>query len=274
MKISVFVLAFAVGCVLAGAEVELRGDGIFASVLGHSGKIRIGRSEDSDETVTVDFTDLVEQNADDEDVGGNEHRFNTFANTDFTFSSILPCEFQGIKCQNVTFEAVEMIAMDTRLVVTLVLFNESGIISNDDEEIAVVAGSVKFNVELENWPFCDADGTGYHDCGGDEGDHINFSLELKAKGSASEDDDEFEYDGVTVVMSSKVRVDGEWFDMAEGYPMMETDGSKDIYTFQFPRATSSILYDPVFTMNASTVNRASVLSLSLCALVACLASFF
>lgn len=32
--------------------------------------------------------------------------------------------------------------------------------------------------------------------------------------------------------------------MTEGYPMFEAQGSKDIFTFRFPRFTKEVLYDP------------------------------
>ena len=53
----------------------------------------------------------------------------------------------------------------------------------------------------------------------------------------------------------KVKVDNDdWTDMEDGYPMMQVRGSKNSFTFRFPRFTNKVYYDPTLTIESLTGN--------------------
>jgi len=237
-------------------DKTLVGDGVEAQILGQSGKIRVTPNGDNSAEFTADWNNLHEVDADGSSVGGNSHDYNSFASTDFEFGAIELVEYQGIGAQQVRFWVTDLVDADTSLTVDLILFNETGTVTNDDEELSVERGSTKFSIEISNWPFCTSDGTGSSDCGGDVGEFIELSIDVHGKGSKAENntEGEYQYDNAVFVTSRKALVDGDtWVDLPDGYPLLHTSGNKDTYTFRFPKFASSLSYDPIISFKSAAV---------------------
>lgn len=76
--------------------------------------------------------------------------------------------------------------------VSVYLFNESGTLElgpDNIEEINIGRGQLKFNVEIENWPWCTAGGTGNNLCqksGTDQvGTMLDLAIDVKSKSKPS-----------------------------------------------------------------------------------------
>lgn len=55
----------------------------------------------------------------------------------------------------------------------------------------------------------------------------------------------YDFEGnVSVVLSTRILIDGSWVDMEEGFPMLIERGGKDIFVFRFPLFNEAAVYDP------------------------------
>jgi len=118
----------------------------------------------------------------------------------------------------------------------------------------VAGGTVKFSLQIGNWPFCS--GQGGNPCRGATGEFLQFGMEIKGSADASLPDGEKRFtlatdaasgNNITLELSDEVLVDGQWVKMPAGFPRVEFQGSKQLFTFRLPRFSGSALYDPVIT---------------------------
>jgi hypothetical protein len=266
-KTSLFALILVALCAniaLAANDKTLEGDGVSAQILGQSGKIRVTPGGDTAGEFTADWGNLREVDADGASVGGSSHDYNSVASTDFEFGAIEPVEYQGIGAQQVSFWVTDLVDYDTSLTVDVILFNETGTVTNDDEELSVERGSTKFSIAIDNWPFCTTD-----TCSGDVGEYLELSIDIKGKDSKAENNTEgvFTYANAVFVTSRKVLIDGVWADLPDGYPQLHTSGNKDTYTFRFPKFTSSLSYDPIVSFNSAAAAVPSFITLFMIGIV-------
>lgn len=50
-----------------------------------------------------------------------------------------------------------------------------------------------------------------------------------------------------------MQVDGNWTEMAEGFPKLEIKGSKKLIVFRFPKFSQKVFYDPTITMGKTPI---------------------
>lgn len=107
---------------------------------------------------------------------------------------------------------------------------------------------------MENWPFCTATDSG-NPCNNAVGEFVDFGVAITGPTPpdvfAPEDaptpaEDPYALGaGAEFILSNRVRVDGTWENMAEGYPKVSSDGRQYLVALRLPKHTSEALYDPV-----------------------------
>ncbi|KAK3599365.1 hypothetical protein CHS0354_009865 [Potamilus streckersoni] len=259
------------------ADQAMDSNGVYVKVLGHSGKIMVGKKQNSSDdpnSVFIEFDEIKEKDSSGNEVGksgATKHSFNTFASQSFSFTSLVDVEYQNISAKMFNFSA-SLTTVNAILVTSVYIFTEDGNITVANESTYIKAGNVKFNTEIKGWKFCGSPGVSCKQGQNDEqGVYIDFVIVIKGKGSASKSkkrvSDGEEYDlggGAGVILSKKVKYDDkDWTNMSNGYPKMTTTGGKQIFTFRFEKFNSSALYDPTVTVGGSDVgNGGCVLSAS------------
>lgn len=100
--------------------------------------------------------------------------------------------FHPFPAQATRFNFSGTILDDATMRVSVYLFNESGVLElgpNNIEEVNIGRGQLKFNVEIENWPWCTAGGTGNNLCqksGTDQvGTMLDLAIDVKSKSKPS-----------------------------------------------------------------------------------------
>lgn len=281
---------------------------VYTEAVGRSGKIRVSSSPDfgPDDTVVIELDSMMEvgrakrrgqgsKGGDDlVELKGGRHSFSTFANQNFMFSPLENVTYgeNNISAQSFTFNSTlrkRIQGVDTQIaVVTLevFIFLEAGDFSVQGERSSVKAGSVKFNIRVDDYQFC-ADGDA--SCSGNIGEALDVTVSVKGKGGAKaqkaekrqgEDVEVFSLGGGSALrMSRKVQLDDSWSDMAEGFPELSSKGSKQLIRCRFPVFTASALYDPQVDLSLDGVvvdggdNTNSASSLSALSFIFILISF-
>jgi len=165
-----------------------------------------------------------------------------------------------------------------QVTVTTYICLGDGNITIGDEETPVRNGTVKFTIAIDNWAFCDTsttdkDAATYCKNAPANGAFVDFDLTIKGKkekpldlngtkpakrmralGAKKRKPKRFQMgEASDMDFSTKVRVDGTWQDMADGFPMLDTKGGKSTFTFRFPKG-SALFYDPSVTYTSMTVD--------------------
>ena len=228
-------------------------------VKGQSGKMTIGFGDEK--AVMVTFDAVTELDASGNAVGtsgSTKHSFNSFASQDFTIGDHMEgvcyedAEGVDLRANLIKFEATGL-ADVARLFVDTYFFLDSGTIDNGGEVTTIEPYMFKWNIGVEDWPFCGSEGVSCKKGSKNEvGEMLDVDIEIKGLGVnptlVSENAGEpIVYDlggGALLSLSKKIEIDGSAIvDMATGYPKVITKGSKTLFTFRFPKA-QSILYDP------------------------------
>lgn len=256
------------------ADKSFEGDKVMVKVLGQSGKIVIAPNDGSSsidsspDRVQITMDKLVEIDEAGDEIG--EHRFNTFANQDFTFSPLEDGTYEGLSNENVKFSAA-LTGMTSTLDVTLFIFKEEGTLTFDGESMDVDNSTAKWNIEVNKWEWCDPCTQGQKSS---TGKYLDFTITIKGKSDGapeSKDDgsDTSNYDlggDATLMLSNKVRTGDTWVDMASGYPKVETNGQKTSYTFRFAKnGADDFFYDPAIQYGAGMRSAANVVIVTLLA---------
>jgi len=173
-----------------GNPNDMTSDFMSARILGESGKITLFKGADTsgDEVVRIEFDKIAEKDATGTGIatgGAHKHVLQNFASTDFTFSSIVDVSIDGVSAKKIDFDALLVDNVAT-LKVSLLIFTERGVISTTDtESFPVAPGSSKFDIYVDDWPFCDGSAHGginaYASCNSDIGAFLD--LDIKMTGS-------------------------------------------------------------------------------------------
>jgi len=233
---------------------------MMVKILGQSGKIVMAPKGDgstsidaSPDRVQITMDQLVEIDTEGNPI--NEHKFNSFANQDFTFSALQEGTLQELGNQNIKFSAA-LSGMASTLDVTIFIFKEEGTLTFGSETMDVDDGTAKWNIEIKNWEWCNPCSQGQNDF---IGEFLDFTITIKGKSDGapqakSDGSDTSNYDiggGATLKLSNKVRVGNTWGEMTSGYPKVETSGQSTSYTFRFAKSGSDdFFYDPAVQYGA------------------------
>lgn len=268
-----------------GAEAEAEDDdttsatvkGVTLKVKGHSGKMTISRTNEDNTTSSVDieFDSISEVDANGTAVGKSsnpKHSFNTFANQNFTIEEPVADKFQNLTVRLVKMVTTKIVDDNTRLRVFVYVFEQAGTIEvGANQTQNVTEGSVKFSVDVENWPFCTANGTASTKCtqGKTEevGKYLDFAIKVSGKEALTKKDNGYSFGSGNLFLSNSVRVDDstEWTTLPENYPTLSDKG---VFTFRFDKFTKNVLYDPVVEIaKAGSTSRFLIVSWTLCILV-------
>merc|ERR1711939_606406 len=161
---------------LAASDKELHAGGIWAKVIGQSGKIDLAPSQDvsSDPNkIRVQIEALRQKDSAGNVLGsgGNaKHSFNSFATQDFAFGALEDTSYGGVTCVKLPFTAT--LAPGSKIEIQVFLFKENGTITVGADKFAVTSSTMKFNVLLSNWVWCSNNGV----CKGTDG--VGASVEL------------------------------------------------------------------------------------------------
>lgn len=250
-----------VGPVLASSSnSDLGAGGVTVRVLGRSGKFRVFSSaagEDNARAVTIEMDSLQELDANGEPVGASgqeRHSINTFANQDFTLSPVESNFMMGVgmsvAANKLSFQSpigeVGNISVDTFVI------SSPGLVGPVGEEWDVGIGDMKFNIRFPNWKWCGDDGANCRI--GEVGEFLE--LKIKMKGAASEanliNGTLNTYDlggGANMSLTDKVMLDGVQSQMPAAFPSLHMQGNSQIFSFRFPKFTTSAEYDPVLSQS-------------------------
>jgi len=153
---------------------------------------------------------------------------------------------------------------------------------NSTEEVfPVTIGSLKFDVTIEDFGFCDENSDNIQ-CKGDLGAGLELQINVKGTKEAEKSDKNATFDlgdGLAIDVSNIISADGELGKMEDGFPLLETSGGKSIMTFRFPTFSQNVTYDPILsgfqvtTMGPASTTTASFALLGL-SMVAALAGAF
>ena len=224
-------------------------------MLGQSGKMRL---TNGDNTVTVTMDNIYELDADGNAIANTgspsiKHSLQTFAPVDFTINDTprITSDF-GVPASGIDFNTT-LVSGAASLLVSTYIFHHNGVIHpTANESWTVAGGTVKFSLQIGNWPFCS--GEGGNPCQGATGAFLQFGMEIKGSADASLPDGEKRFtlatdaasgNNITLELSDEVLVDGQWVKMPAGFPRVDFQGSKQLFTFRLPRFSGSALYDPI-----------------------------
>ncbi|KAK3599354.1 hypothetical protein CHS0354_009854 [Potamilus streckersoni] len=229
---------------------------VYVNILGKSGKITIGskiKPADDPDRVTIELDGLQEIANDSKNIHDSDHVFQTFANQDFTFMSVINTTFQNISASIFRFNAT-VGSQNALVMLSVYIFRGNGSLSINGENTTVRAGTVKFNTEISGWKFCNGTMCTHSQIG----EYLDLYITVKGKGEKPEklvkkkfsNGDEYSLGGSSyLVMSKKVRSDGNWTDMPTGYPLIISRGNKKTFVIRMPKFSSNSFYDPNVEIN-------------------------
>jgi hypothetical protein len=251
---------------LAAGDKDLHAGGIWAKIVGQSGKIDLAPSSDvsSDPNKIRIQVEALRQLDDAGKVLGNggasKHSFQSFATQDFTFGALEDTTYGGVKCVKLPFTST--LAPGSVVEIQVFLFKENGTIAVGDDKFAVTNNTMKFNVKLSDWVWCGDGGV----CQGTDG--VGASVELHISITSREQAKKTDSAGLVYALgggaqmrlSDKIQVDGgSWTQMAGGGPTLsEAGATTSKFTLKFPKFSTSALYDPDITYGASTTSTATI----------------
>lgn len=130
------------------------------------------------------------------------------------------------------------------------ILKSSGTIGTSTESWDVRANDVKFNIVLSEWSWCGCKKGQTNQVGA----FIDVDVEIKGRGGAPKQtggNKTYDMGGTPLQLSNQILADGKWVSMPAGYPKLTLKGSKAIFTFRFPRFTTSATYDPIIGMSST-----------------------
>jgi len=255
-----------------GKDKDFSVGALSVKVLGQSGKFsvtrsKMGKKKNTRSKVVIEMDSLTEVSAAGKVVGkaGKEkHSLNSFASQEFSYTvedmqASLVDANSTAKAAKVSFESE--IQTGSKIAVDTYLIMGKGDVGTPTERWSVQPGDMKFNIMLSDWAWCGDSGVTCKQ--GEVGAFIDLDIQIKGKkpkpekkknGTATANStrppQKFELgDGATVDLSNLVQLDGVWQSMPTGYPKLVTKGSKQVYTFRFPKFTKTAFYDPVLGFN-------------------------
>jgi hypothetical protein len=230
--------------------------GLVVDILGQSGKMNL---ENNNRTVQITMDALREVDANGDIVGNTgsvKHSVPTFASQDFIFGirDYYTTLFTFNSTTNETVaEAANGLRIDfsstldttSKLKVQALLVSEGGIAGDAQGNWTVSPGDFKWNIWFEDWV--------WHE----EAAFVELDIEVKGANDApTQSDGDMTYDlgDASLNLRSDYELsNGTAVTMPQGYPSLETKGSKTIFTFKFGRhGTLDMRYDPLISFSAIT----------------------
>jgi hypothetical protein len=162
-QIQIFLFFISISLIIC-QETTQTVKGVAVKVHGKSGKISIftnnstNSSNTTTDEVTINFASLIERDVNGSEVGKTgpiKHSFENFAQMDFSVSPVEKITFQNLSAYCVNLTAYNVVTTNNTFTGSVFIFNETGIINmGGNDTVQVNPGSVKFSVNIENWPFC------------------------------------------------------------------------------------------------------------------------
>jgi len=262
-----------VGAVV-GLDKSFSGSGLTCQIKGRSGKIAIFPTDkDASAGVVIDIDALQEV-----DLSGavtkSKDNINSFATADFTFGdNITDVQLDGNAGNKIDAKQLDFTApvgTDGGLLkISTFIISTEGLISTGSDSLVVKPGSLKFNVELTNYPFTN--------------DGSAVMLQINVKGSKDKPEKVPGKDGekklkadlggsATAEFPADYTIGGVASVMPEGFPKIVTQGAKTVIQFKFAKG-GNILYDPTIN-GANVAGSAHAISVSLLSALATALFFF
>jgi len=265
-------------------QIIQQAQGMAVNVSGQSGKFsayRQAQGPSDPGKVVIEMDALREVDASGKQVGkagSTKHSIENFASQSFTFSSPKTVKMgQGNNVSAVKMNFRSTVSTIGKVGVDTYIMTSGGIVGPEGEPWSVSAGDIKFNIELSDWTFCDAE-----ICKDGVGNGVELDVKIKGKNTfavrVTGEKQQFELGGGSKLqLTNKIMVDGKQVEMPAGYPKVRLVGTSQVFTFRFPKFTTSALYDPLLTRPEEGViaSHARGLSGSICsfAFVAFLSGF-
>ncbi|CAE8644381.1 unnamed protein product [Polarella glacialis] len=220
-------------------------------IMGQSGKFTVydeRSGKGSGIQLTMDA--LREVDADGTSVGASgsvKHSINTFAAQDFSIADAEDVTFGNSQVPALKISFSSSISTIGNIRVDTYVIGKSGLVGPPGEEWAVLPGDLKWSIELSEWNWCGCSKGQTTE----EGAFVDLDISVKGLGTAQANAGSNKSlslgGGVNLELSSQTYTDGAWVSMPEGYPKIVMQGSSTIFTFRFPKFSTSSLYDPVLT---------------------------
>jgi len=240
--------------------------------------------DDNDDLLSFELDEIEEKDSDGNEVD-DKHSVDSFSDVDFQFSRLNSnFKLQGVSTINVNLSTY-LDDPKANLDIMVYLFRESGKITFGNETFAVQAGTVKFNIKISNWDFCDDSSCSK----GKAGKYLDLSLNVRSKGGPVEIDDDdrkkankpavcddkdddkddrndkddkddkddddddcpFIYDmgddSEMLLNRGVMTDDDDYTAMPAGFPKFENDDGKKKFVFRIPKFSKNVLVDPSVT---------------------------
>ncbi|CAE8704958.1 unnamed protein product [Polarella glacialis] len=225
-------------------------------IMGQSGKFTVydeRSGKGSGIQLTMDA--LREVDADGNSVGASgsvKHSINTFAAQDFSIADAEDVTLGNRQVPALKISFSSSISTIGKIKVDTYVIGKSGLLGPPGEEWAVLPGDLKWSIELSEWNWCGCSKGQTTE----EGAFVDLDISVKGLGTAQANAGSNKSlslgGGVNLELSSQTYSDGAWVSMPEGYPKIVMQGSSTMFTFRFPKFSTSSLYDPVLTgLNAA-----------------------
>lgn len=230
--------------------------GMAMKTQGQSGKITLynesaGDSDPNKVVIAMSAVREVDDQGNAVGTGGNtKHSVNTLASQTFTWGGLEDHTFEGgVTAKTTSFSAA--ISTVGTFGVQIFMMTSSGTVGPASEGWTVAAGDLKFNVFFpEAWTWCAGDVCKQGQTT-EIGAYIDVEIEIKGQGTAkakgSSNNSLDLGGGVGLLLTDVVNIDGTDTTMPEGYPKFAMQGSKQVFTFRFPKFSANATYDPVLS---------------------------
>ena len=155
-------------------------------VEGKSEKIRVDYFNKS--KLIVDFASMYEVTPEGKDIKGKYHQFENFDKLDFEVSDFVQQTYQDLDCNIITM-VNDFVKEGSYITGQIIIFNQTGLVDTGNKTMEKVRpGTMKLNLKLENWPFCNNTGdvaTVEKECSNKESNPITnqyLDVEMEQKG--------------------------------------------------------------------------------------------
>lgn len=262
------IFSFLVLCaVVYAVDREGEAGGVKVKVLGQSGKLLIRKkTQEEKNAIVIEMDEIKEKDANEDEVGktgSKKHVFNTFANQAFTFSPLVDTMYKNLSTKNFNFTSY-IASTGATLFVDVFIFTQSGVFSFGDEETSVKNGTIKWNIKIDNWAFCNGTANGCSKGAKSEyGSFLDFRVCIKSKSKpvsrtarkvktqGKKAMARFDVgDGANLELASGYMANGVDELMPSGFPKFETIGARNCYVFRFKKFNGSVIYDPTLEFSA------------------------
>jgi hypothetical protein len=262
-------LAALVHTALAADKSVTTDDGTVLKILGQSGKMELSHPDlAGDARVQIKSVTEVDKLGDAVGTSGStKHSFNSFASQDFSFGEVTTGPYNGgssLRATSVPFTC-KLLNGAADFGVQSHLMLEKGSVTEGNETSSISVGSLKFSFNISGWEFCTAGGKGNRKCskGGKDqnGTALDVVVYVDAKGAdpvpAPSTNSSSNATNATALplagggkleLARRLRVDGEWKTMEDGFPKSVTKGKQTQITIRFPKFASAVYYDPIVTL--------------------------